>query len=274
VRDAGRPSTRSTLAAAALVGGVSLALYVVTLAPTLSWSNFGADGGDLISAAATLGVPHPPGYPVYVTLGHWFAQLPIGPVAYRLNFFSAACMALAAALTTWSVARITPTLGPACAPSASFGSASRRSGCGRRASGVGVLGGLAFAAAPMVWGQATIAEVHALNALFVAALLGLLAPIVFRGGSISPRRLSFAFFVWGLGLTNQLTVVALAPLFFVAVRRSFVPRPSSLITRPASCILHLASRISLYAFPFLLGLTPYLLILPRAAAGPPVIWLG
>ena len=55
-------STRSTsaasspLAAAALVFGVSLTLYVVTLAPTLSWSNFGADGGDLISAAATLGV--------------------------------------------------------------------------------------------------------------------------------------------------------------------------------------------------------------------------
>jgi hypothetical protein len=272
VRDASRPSTRLTLVAAALVGGLSLTLYLMTLAPTLSWSHFGADGGDLISAAATLGVPHPPGYPVYVTLGHWFAQLPIGPVAYRLNVFSAVCMALAAALTTWGVAQTTPT--PTPTPLA------RRSPTTRTGEGVelpspvdrfsstgegpgmgaAVLAGLAFAAAPMVWGQATIAEVHALNALFVAALLGLLAPIVFRGEPISTRRLSVAFFMWGLGLAHQLTLAALAPLFFVAVRRASFPHPSSLITQ--------------YVFLFLLGLTPYLLILPRAAVQPPVNWLG
>ena len=268
-----RSLTSARLRAAIFVGGASLALYLVTLAPTITWANFGADGGDLISAAVTLGVPHPPGYPLYITLGYLFAQLPIGNVAFRLNLFSAVCMALAAALTTWSVAGITPIPGPSPVdkkPSTGEGSklpplsaASR----GRGRAGVGVLAGLAFAAAPMVWGQATIAEVHALNVLLVAAILALLAPIVFRGEPISTRRLSCAFFILGLSLTNQLTTLALVPLFFITLHRSLVTRHSSLVTRYALRFTH-------YALPFLLALTPYLLLLPRAAAQPPINWLG
>ncbi len=98
-----RAFSSNRLLAAVLVGGASLALYLLTLAPTITWANAGTDGGDLITAAATLGVPHPPGYPLYITLGHLFAQLPIGDVAFRLNLFSAVCMALAAALMAWSV---------------------------------------------------------------------------------------------------------------------------------------------------------------------------
>ena len=64
---------------------IAFALYLITLAPTITWANFGTDGGDLITAAVTLGVPHPPGYPLYTTLGYVFAQLPIGTVAFRLN---------------------------------------------------------------------------------------------------------------------------------------------------------------------------------------------
>ncbi len=244
-----RSHTSARGLSAALVGGASLALYVVTLAPAITWANFGTDGGDLITAAVTLGVPHPPGYPLYTTLGYLFAQLPIGTVAFRLNLLSAVCMALAAALTTWSVTTLILT--PAEVPEV----------------GVGVLAGLAFATAPMVWGQATMAEVHALNALFVAAIVGLLNPIVFRSEGISSRRLSFAFFLWGLGLTNQLTLLALAPFFFIALRRSLVTARHSSVIRYSSLITH-------YALPCFIGLTPYLLLLSRAAAQPPINWLG
>lgn len=231
--------------AALLVGGASLTLYVLTLAPTITWANFGTDGGDLISAAATLGIPHPPGYPLYVTLGFVFAQLPIGPVAFRLNLFSAVCMALAAAIIAWSVT--TPDKGL---------------GMGAR-----ILAGLAFAAAPLVWGQATLAEVHALSALLVALTLGLLAPAAFNTEVLSTRRLALACFVWGLSCTHQPTALALAPLFFVAVRRSLVTHSSSLTTRHAL-------RITQYALLFLLPLSLNLLLLLRAAAQPPINWLG
>ncbi len=266
------------------VAVIAFVLYLVTLAPAITWANFGTDGGDLITAAVTLGVPHPPGYPLYVTLGHLFAQLPIGTVAFRLNLLSAVCMALAAGLITWSITTPTPTPAEASGvfdPSPvdevisteeggklpPLSAASR----GRRASGAGVgagvLAGLAFATAPMVWGQATIAEVHALNALFVAMILAVLSPIVFRGEGISSRRLSFAFFLWGLGLTNQLTLLALVPFFFIALRRS-------LVTAQHPGGTHRFSLITRHSLVFLLALTPYLLILPRAAAQPPINWLG
>ena len=48
---------------------ISFAAYYATLAPTITWAHDGADGGDLITAAYTLGVAHPPGYPTYVLLG-------------------------------------------------------------------------------------------------------------------------------------------------------------------------------------------------------------
>jgi hypothetical protein len=246
-----RSPIAASLWTALIVGGASLALYFITLAPTITWANFGADGGDLISAAVTHGIPHPPGYPLYTTLNYLFAQIPIGNAAFRLNLFSAMCMALAAALTTWGL------------------TSNRRS-----LMGIAILAGLAFAAAPMVWGQATIAEVHALNAMLVAAILSLLAPIVFHNKTISVRRLSFAFFLWGLSLTNLLTALALAPLFFIAIRHSPFTRHSSPVTHHSSLITHHVLRSTYYALPFLLALTPYFLLLPRAAAQPPINWLG
>ncbi len=250
---------RASLSVAVIAG----ALYIITLAPTITWANAGTDGGDLITAAATLGVPHPPGYPLYITLGHLFAQLPIGNVALRMNLFSAMCMALTAALITWSLSPI-PNLSPS----------AKSSGQGRVGVGVSILAGLTFAAAPMVWGQATSAEVHALNALLVALILALLAPIVLRGKPIASHRLSVACFVWGLSVTHQLTALALAPLFFVVVRRALVIAQPAGGTRHLSLVTPRALRITQYAFFFLLPLTLYLLLLPRAAAQPPINWLG
>lgn len=265
-----RSSIVPRLVAALLVGSASFTLYLATLAPTITWANSGADGGDLITAAATLGVPHPPGYPLYTTLGYSFAQLPIGSVAFRLNLFSAGCMALAAALITWCT---TPIPNPSPVDDrASTGEGRKHpppfannSEQGRV--GEGVIAGLAFAAAPMVWGQATITEVHALNALLVAVLLVLLAPSVLHAAPLSSRRLAWAFFVWGVSLTHQLTTLALFPLFFVAVRRSFFAHHALRIT-------HYAIRITCYTLSFLLPLTLYLLLLSRAAAQPPINWLG
>jgi hypothetical protein len=48
-------------------------VYVQTLAPTVSFF----DSGELIAAAYTLGVAHPPGYPLYVSLGGYFQNCPL-----------------------------------------------------------------------------------------------------------------------------------------------------------------------------------------------------
>lgn len=67
--------------------------YVITLAPTVTlW-----DAGEFITASKVLGIPHPPGTPLFVLLGHvWAGALRIGGYAWRLNFMSA-CFSAAGA---------------------------------------------------------------------------------------------------------------------------------------------------------------------------------
>src|SRR5216110_2688334 len=86
-----KPSYRAAAVAAAL----AFVLYLVTLAPTTAmW-----DTSEYIAAAYTLGLPHPPGNPLFVLLGRVFSILPIAPnVAMRVNVLAALCSAGAAAM--------------------------------------------------------------------------------------------------------------------------------------------------------------------------------
>ena len=52
-------------------------------------SSVNTSTGDFILAAHHFGVAHPPGYPLYVSLGHiWMRLFPFGSPAYKLNFFT------------------------------------------------------------------------------------------------------------------------------------------------------------------------------------------
>jgi hypothetical protein len=66
---------------------------VITLAPTVTlW-----DAGEFITASKVLGVPHPPGTPLFVLVGHvWADVVRIGQYAWRLNLMSA-CFSAAGA---------------------------------------------------------------------------------------------------------------------------------------------------------------------------------
>jgi len=61
-------------------------IYLYTSYPTIPPYR---DSGDLITAGYTLGIPHPPGYPLYSVLGKIFSVIiPYGNIAYRLNLMS------------------------------------------------------------------------------------------------------------------------------------------------------------------------------------------
>ena len=86
---------RPSYLAAAIASGLVLALYVLTLSPdTAMW-----DTSEYITAAYTLGIPHPPGNPFFVLMGRVFALLPIAPnVAMRINVLAAMSSAVAAGM--------------------------------------------------------------------------------------------------------------------------------------------------------------------------------
>lgn len=71
---------------------VVLFSLLITMAPTV----YTLDSAEFALGAKTLGFVHAPGYPLYLVLAHIFTYLPLGDIAYRVNLFSAVCLALTA----------------------------------------------------------------------------------------------------------------------------------------------------------------------------------
>ena len=79
-------------------GAVSLCVYIATMFPGLAAIG---DTPKFQFVGAVLGIPHSPGYPLYVLLSWVFSKIPIATIAFRANLMSAvfgsAAVALAAA---------------------------------------------------------------------------------------------------------------------------------------------------------------------------------
>src|SRR5882757_3214811 len=72
----------------------ALILYVLTLAPTTQFW----DTSEYIAAAYSLGIPHPPGNPLFVIMAHVWGMIPwVSGYAERINLFAATTSAVSAA---------------------------------------------------------------------------------------------------------------------------------------------------------------------------------
>jgi hypothetical protein len=137
-------------------------VYAYTLAPDVTWANNGADSGDFVTAAATLGIAHPTGYPTYVLLARLFQFIPIGSLAFRVNLLSA----VAAILTTLCVYALVRRLLPD-EPTAS----SQTTFSDWRVVVAAAAAALSLGSSPTFWSQSVIAEVYTVSALFGTLLL-------------------------------------------------------------------------------------------------------
>ncbi|MBA3444819.1 MAG: DUF2723 domain-containing protein [Gemmatimonadales bacterium] len=200
---ADRPPYRAALA----VAGMVLAVYVITLAPTVTFW----DAGELIAAARTLGIPHPPGTPLFVMIAHvWAMLIPTGEYALRTNLLSAVLSAAAAGLfflvahesirgftagLEHGMARLLPRMGAAVAA---------------------MLGAFAFTN----WQNSNETEVYTV-ATFTIAAMAWLAHVWrrARGTDRGPRVLLLIVYLAGISIGNHLLALLAGPgvvMFMVA----------------------------------------------------------
>jgi len=230
-------SRAARLGCAGIVFIISLATYSLTLAPTVTL----VDSGELIVAARSLGVAHPPGFPLYVVLAHLATLIPVGSVAVRVNFASALFAALASAMLTLLIAealltaRAVQTKTDQRAPdrkrrarNAPAAARSKSRASHPSASLIALVAclasGLLFAFSKTLWAYATIAEVYTLNTLLIAGIFLLMfhwrrlvisdvtQPRATRLISKHDRWLNAAAVLFGLGLgVHHVTVGLMLP---------------------------------------------------------------
>jgi hypothetical protein len=212
VTAAASPPARAPL----LLASGTLAFYLATLAPGLVW----ADGGrlqveaitgasvywhfDELKQVATDGWPFDRlgvaawDHPVWVILGHALVKLPPGAPGWKLNLFSALA-ATGGVVAVYAIIR-------------------RLAGNAWAA----VAGGLALAVAHTYWFHAVTAQVHALNALFTAILIG----YAVGPRELSPARWAGLAMLAGLGMANHVMLglaVVLVTAYLIISRMSVPP---------------------------------------------------
>jgi hypothetical protein len=201
---------------AALLGVGVFAVYAALAARDMTFG----DGPELTAAAVTNGVVHPPGYPLWILLGHLATFLPIGTLPFRVNLTACAYHALAVAIVFLTAFVLTRGVVPA------------------------LFAALLLAiGSPLFVSWSLQAEVFSLNDLFAAAIV-LLCVLWLE----HPRRWRFVVplgALFGLGLANHQSLLLLAPLPIYA---AWCGRSSIPVDRRTFAVTGLAAALFLLGF--------------------------
>jgi hypothetical protein len=218
----------------------TVGLYWSIASTRLTNANYGGDGGDLLAAVLTRGIPHPTGYPTYILLGNLFQLIPLSTPVFRAALESLIPAALAAGLlSTWVGYMI--------------GSNSAR------VLVASTLTGITWGVTPLMFSQAAIVEVHGLQSLVVVVVLWW---ITLNLDLIQENRkkwlLGLSFLV-GLGFGNHLTILFMLPPVFLVL--------AYLVRHSGSWPMVLTQLTLMIA-----GMLVYLYLPIRAQAYPAINW--
>ncbi|MGE5760200.1 MAG: DUF2723 domain-containing protein [Gemmatimonadota bacterium] len=236
-----QPSEHPPYAAAALVAAGILALYVATLAPTTQFW----DAPEYMAAAHALGIPHPPGNPLFSLMAHVWGLLPLAAdYGARINLFAAATSAAAAGFWFLIAERwLRPIVG---------GTTPRRL--------LAAAGALMGATAFTVWNQSVVNEkVYTVSLLSIAAVLWLAIRWADQPAGERPDRLLIliAYLLVLTSANHQMGLLA-APAVLLVVART----DARTLIRPRLLGLALAAAAAaatVYLFlPIRAHLDPYL----------------
>src|SRR6266700_2061513 len=195
----------------------ALILYVATLAPTTQFW----DTSEYIAAAYVLGIPHPPGNPLFTLIAHTWGLLPLAAAyAERINLLAAVTSAVAAGcwflvgerwMRSWVPVRLPRRL-------------------------AAVAGALSAATAFTVWNQSVVNEkVYTLSLLSIALVLWLIVRWDDQPpGEAHDHHLLMIVFLLALTSTNHMMGVLVGPVVAILLFPPLKPqRPADEAGRSA-----------------------------------------
>jgi len=198
---------------AIVAGGVfliSFLTYLSTMAITTSFW----DCGEFIACSYILGVPHPPGAPLYILVGRVFSMLPTaGDIGFRVNLMSPLISGITAMLTYLIIVRLIIIW---------KGQSSNWSTQDRvTVYASGLIGALAFAFSDSQWFNSVEAEVYAGSMFFTAIVVWLILKWMDHADSPqADRYVLIIFYIMGLALgVHLLNLLALPPIAMIMYAR-------------------------------------------------------
>ena len=184
-KTANRVSKKNLLLTGFLVTLGVFCLYAMTGSPTLISCG---DSAEMTGAAASFGVAHAPGYPLFTVGGGICSTVLPGTPARGVNLFNAFCGALAVVALFYILVLLTGQVLPS------------------------VAGALTLAFSYHFWLYCHVPEISALNAFFMGLLLWLALPLIQgKGPPSSAKRLYAIALASGLAFAHHHSIIFLMP---------------------------------------------------------------
>ncbi|HUV30756.1 MAG TPA: DUF2723 domain-containing protein [Acidobacteriota bacterium] len=207
-----RSFDRTNAVLAGLVFVAAFVVYSLTVQRSLSFW----DCGEFIACSYTLGIPHPPGTPLYILLGRVFSLIPIvGDISWRVNYLSVLSSSFTAMFSYLLAVRLTR----------HFSDQREDHRLGRYIAYIGgVAGGLFVAFSYTNWTNSVEAEPRAVAVAFAVAIVWMALRYFDQRGTLrATRTMVLAMYLALLAIGVHMTVFLVVPvcaIFFVLKREA------------------------------------------------------
>jgi len=198
----------------AIIAGVIFLISFLTYLSTMAITTSFWDCGEFIACSYILGVPHPPGAPLYILAGRIFSMLPTsGDIGFRVNIMSPIISGITAMLTYLIIVRLLmiwkgqPQTWTKTDRISIYAS--------------GIIGALAFAFSDSQWFNSVEAEVYAGSMFFTAIVIWLILKWMdYADSPQADRYVLIIFYIMGLAIgVHLLNLLALPPMAMIMYAR-------------------------------------------------------